>query len=1044
MKSFLFHDKCLLLTILLITLLGLLFGTSLFMPGLVEKPAMGGAIQSMDALGIEEKLSVERGDGTPKIIVLTTLAWFYGHRLDLLFGLCLAAAGLMFLLQLHHRRLPGRFANTLLGLTLGFGPASTVNRQGEGEDRQLLIPLTVMVGSPILNIVVLTLMFILLPAPIAWIKLGLTLMFILTAIPLIDRIFGGKSLLREGAFDGQRAQRGFALSLQRRLGEPDNATWRSAGKWLVRGYLQSFLHLAMIIVPLLILAVLSGKLMAEVAPLDDLFVDIYGKPMVLTGMFLLSLTGLLISGPITFDVLVVAILLMGGVPAHFAMALLFTLGIFSDYSCRKVWKAVQAKVALLLFSGVIFLSVFAASSLNLYEKWRVSQQSQMVFDTYWKQLKPLPEREIRIPRGEPIHTLSTTSMHNASAWQPVSLETPPGITVQRLPFQERAGQSDRLFETFYGDRIGLQRVDNLPLIDKFITPFYRLNPIAAGDVHGDGWVDLVLGSDHGVHLYANRGDGSFVIQEIPVPDLREMAVGNTALMDLNNDGWLDIFIGTYRAGNFVLYNDQGHFAADQLHPLPKSVANLASAVTFGDIDHNGTLDIAVGNWTAGVYTTEAPLDSTNYILWNLEGGFQSELLPGVAAETLSMLLSDFNMDGHLDLMVGNDWLPPDLFYLGHGNRKLTEVTAADGLIPRVPDSTMSIDSADIDNDLVLEVFLAQVTDLPPVQDYMNALPIQELCEGSEIDDPQWLADCPRMVTLNRVTSEGRGIRDVQQCLSLEAVRDQDRCLAIQLLKQSVFVDRDPTLCRQFPERHQDVAAICRAAHEKKAPFTPADQQRAIPHIFKDNVFLFAEQGGERFTDRAAEMGLSDTGWTWDARFGDFDNDGWQDLFAVNGNSMGELRESNFYFRNQQGEGFEDQTEAAGLVNFLATGGKVHVDLDNDGDLDLVVVPFTGPIFVYRNTTRENRAIVFEFQDFRGNRFGIGNKVIIHYGADESQHQIREIKGGGGFMSFDPSRAHFGLGGNETVTRVDIHWSTGEKTTLQGEFSAGARYRITRR
>ncbi len=1037
------HDKCLLSTILLMVLISLLFGTSLFEPGLVEKPAMGGVIQSLDALGIQGKLSVEPGDATPKIIALTTLAWFYGHRLDLLFGLCLAAAGLMFLLQLHHRRLPGRFANTLLGLTLGFGPASSVSRQGERKDCQLLIPLTVMVGSPILNIVVLTLMFILMPAPIAWIKLGLTLMFILTAVPLMDRIFRGKGLLREEAFDGQRAQRGFALSLQRRLGEPENTTWNSAGKWLACGYLRSFLHLAMIIVPLLILAVLSGKLIAAVAPLDSIFDIIHGKPLVLTAMFLLSLTGLLIAGPIAFDVVVAAILLIWGVPVHFVMALLFTLGIFSDYSCRKVWKAVPVRVALPLFSALILLAVFAASSLFLYEKWGVSQQNRMVFDTFWEQLTPLSERAIQIPRGETNHTLSATSKHNAPAWRPVSLETPPGITLERLPFRESVGQSGPLFENLDGKRIGLQRVDNLQLIDKFIPPFYRLNPIAAGDVHGDGWVDLVVGSDHGVHLYANRGDGSFVIQEIPVPVLREMAVGNTALMDLNNDGWLDIFIATYRTGNFVLYNDQGHFGADQLHPLPRPVANLASALTFGDIDHNGTLDIALGNWTGGMYTKQPPLGSTNHILWNLETGFKSEQLPGVAAETLSILLSDLNMDDHLDLWVGNDF-GPDLFYLGHGNQKLTGVTAADGLIPHTTDSTMSIDSVDIDNDLVPELYLAQISDLPPVEDYMNALAIEELCEGSEIDDPQWLADCPRMVTLSLAMDQGRRIRDVQQCLSLEAVRDQDRCLAVQLLNHSVMFDQNPDLCLGFPEHHQDVAAICRAAHEEKVLLSPADQQRAIPAIRKSNVFLFAEQGGGRFTDRAGEMGLADTGWTWDARFADFDNDGWQDLFAVNGNAMGALRESNFFFRNQQGEGFEDRTGAVGLVNFLATGGKVHVDLDNDGDLDLVVVPFSGPIFAYRNTTRENRAIVFEFQDFRGNRFGIGNKVFIHYGVDESQHQIREIKAGGGFMSFDAARAHFGLGGNESVTRVDIHWSTGEKTTLQGELSAGARYRITRR
>ncbi len=118
-------------------------------------------------------------------------------------------------------------------------------------------------------------------------------------------------------------------------------------------------------------------------------------------------------------------------------------------------------------------------------------------------------------------------------------------------------------------------------------------------------------------------------------------------------------------------------------------------------------------------------------------------------------------------------------------------------------------------------------------------------------------------------------------------------------------------------------------------------------------------------------------------------------------------------------------------------------MDNDGDLDIISVPAAGPVLVYRNNRTTGNSIAFELRDQIGNRFGLGSKIIIHYGPDGSRRQMREIQAGGGFVSFDAPTAHFGLGEFAKVDRVEVIWSTGERSEIRQGFAAGARYIITR-
>jgi len=197
-----------------------------------------------------------------------------------------------------------------------------------------------------------------------------------------------------------------------------------------------------------------------------------------------------------------------------------------------------------------------------------------------------------------------------------------------------------------------------------------------------------------------------------------------------------------------------------------------------------------------------------------------------------------------------------------------------------------------------------------------------------------------------------------------------------------------------------------------------------------------------FQEVGKAYGVSQSEWSWAALLADFDNDGWVDFFVVNGFLFKQEYERNRLYRNLQGTGFEDITTESGLENFLHTTSYTYLDYDVDGDLDLVIAPNFGPVFVYENQEQQHQSIAIELNDFQGNFYGINAKVTIHYG--DGKHQMKEVLASGGFRSFDHPALYFGLGKNELVTKIEVDWTSGEKTTLEGEFSSGHLYRIRRK
>lgn len=630
---------------------------------------------------------------------------------------------------------------------------------------------------------------------------------------------------------------------------------------------------------------------------------------------------------------------------------------------------------------------------------------------------------------------------------PADIRDPQGhsVTMSSAAYQPRAGSDDVPFTKYDGSLFGLQQ-DNTFGPRDFYPPFFNGGGISSGDIDRDGWPDVVSASGPLIIIYMNQEGQRFVPLEIDISGIEDMAIFNAALVDLDGDGWLDLFGTTYLNGNFYLLNEKGVFTSAGLRQLPRGNAVLSSTVSFGDVDRDGDLDMVIGNWFAGASKKHPPPQSQNELWINEGDGFEVTPLTELVGETLSTLLSDWNGDGWLDLIVGNDFEEPDFYYRGDGKGGFALVEKRDGIIPHSTQSTMSVDTGDVDNDLDLDIFLDQITARatgPSAR--VQMLPLDHYCDDIVI---QTVRDRCRA---NMATRQGffyganHRANNVRECAKAPDEADQQSCIGMQVMMTAQRY-RDPKLCDSIPKPETRTYSLCRNFFEEILPHDPEMLEQAIPQIMNQNVLLTWDSSKGHFTDEAERAGVGFTGWSWNARFADVDNDEWQDIFVVAGSwfrATPSGTTANFFFHNEAGKQFSDQTDAFGLQNFMIVSAYTVVDFDRDGDLDFVTNSINGPLWLLRNNTQNGHSIIFQLRDELGNRDGIGTKFTIHYGPDDARHQLRELKASGGYISFDEPLAHFGLGEYERVERLEISWSTGGSTVIPGPFEAGRIYSLER-
>jgi hypothetical protein len=268
--------------------------------------------------------------------------------------------------------------------------------------------------------------------------------------------------------------------------------------------------------------------------------------------------------------------------------------------------------------------------------------------------------------------------------------------------------------------------------------------------------------------------------------------------------------------------------------------------------------------------------------------------------------------------------------------------------------------------------------------------------------------------------------------------DQSQCKAM-LVKDLAIQRNDPKICKLIAKSQPVAQAYCAIHFWPSRAVTQADKNKSIPQILRSNVLL-ERKSDDGFADVAEAQKLDVGGWSWDTKVGDFDNDGWQDVYIVNGTWVpNEVSPSNLFFHNNGQGGFTEQSGPFGLEDYLMTATASQFDMDNDGDLDMLTHPVNGPMVLFTNNNQTDNAITLRLRDYRGNRYAIGTVVSIE---TSKGTQSREIQLGGGFMSFDALDVHFGLGGVKDVKSVSVRWPDGGVDEF-GPLTAGAIYDVTR-
>lgn len=217
-----------------------------------------------------------------------------------------------------------------------------------------------------------------------------------------------------------------------------------------------------------------------------------------------------------------------------------------------------------------------------------------------------------------------------------------------------------------------------------------------------------------------------------------------------------------------------------------------------------------------------------------------------------------------------------------------------------------------------------------------------------------------------------------------------------------------------------------------------------------------------YANLAREMHVEIGGWSWGAQFGDFNNDGWQDLYCLNGYISADRNASYWYdfskiagghntiigdaknwppmngrslsgyqqkklWLNDGAGGFTEVAQAVGATDTLDGRAVAVVDLWNRGALDIVVANQKGPLLLYKNTVvPENHWITFELQGTHSNHSAIGAQVRLFWAGGQ---QLQSVQGGMGFSAQNDRRLHFGLGKYPRVEKAVIHWPSGLIQTL---------------
>jgi len=232
---------------------------------------------------------------------------------------------------------------------------------------------------------------------------------------------------------------------------------------------------------------------------------------------------------------------------------------------------------------------------------------------------------------------------------------------------------------------------------------------------------------------------------------------------------------------------------------------------------------------------------------------------------------------------------------------------------------------------------------------------------------------------------------------------------------------------------------------------------------REGNFLWHNNGDLTFSDVSRETGTSETGWGWGAKFFDYDNDGWLDLYVVNGwvsagkesyvpdifemvtkpgidfadarnwPPMGNKSLSGYekkkLFHNEKGQIFKDEAAKHGVDSIRDGRGIAIADFDNDGRLDMFVANANGEPYLYRNTENTgNHWVQFALRGTKSNKAAVGAQVRLKA---DGKTRLQFISGGNSFAGQSSNRVHFGLGEVAKIDQIEVRWPMGQREVFTG-------------
>ena len=248
--------------------------------------------------------------------------------------------------------------------------------------------------------------------------------------------------------------------------------------------------------------------------------------------------------------------------------------------------------------------------------------------------------------------------------------------------------------------------------------------------------------------------------------------------------------------------------------------------------------------------------------------------------------------------------------------------------------------------------------------------------------------------------------------------------------------------KPYPETPQTMAAWSPLMEMMADADIPGDRQ------IIENVLQVPAAAGA-YINQAGARGLQASGWSWSAQFGDLDHDGFLDLYIVNGMAAeemfshlpgDELVEQNLVFRNDQQGNF--QPEPAWALDATEGGRSMAMaDLDNDGDLDIVINNLLAPALIYENRLCGGNSLTVDLsRPASMNTHAIGAQLTLH---TTSGQYTRSLRSNSGYLTGEPSQAHFGFPAGSMPVLLEVRWPDGSYSTLVVPLAAGGRLFVER-